>query len=195
MVKLSLLPQKPSHSPPLSRILSRGMCDPSQLPRTRTRPQSPSRCSHNRALSLDVPGGFRSEFISGIGGSRDGAGRVRGRRHRAMAERGGRHRSRRVLKEPGCRWNADAGQDRTALALLETANSPSNRAQGSKWKPHQGRRTDACCFSELVADTFTPLELGGFSSLGLPVSLCHVKQFTLIGISATLHSHHIFFFF
>lgn len=121
-----------------------------------------------------------------------GAGRVCGRRHGAMAEGGRPHRSPRVPEDRGSSRNANAGQGRTAPALLENANSPPNRAQGRKCKPRQGRRADVCRSGELVADAFRPLEGGRCSSLGLSVSLCHVDKESLpLCVPATF----FFFFF
>lgn len=120
-----------------------------------------------------------------------GAGRVRGRRHGAMAEGGRPHRSPRVPEDRGSSRNANAGQGRTAPALLENANSPPNRAQGRKCKPRQGRRADVSRSGELAADAFRPLEGGRCSSLGLSVSLCQVDKESLpLCVPATF-----FFFF
>lgn len=118
-----------------------------------------------------------------------GAGRVRGRRHGAVAEGGRPHRSPRVPEDRGSSRNANAGQERTAPALLENANSPPNRAQGRKWKPRQGGRTCAARAS------WWPTPLGPSKGADAPPWVCPFLSAKLIrNLCRSAFPPHFFFF-
>lgn len=146
--------------------------------------------THNGALSPDVPVGFRSESSS--------CHRRLPRRSQARA------------------WQAAPGDDRAEPA---TQKSPKKKAAAGMrtqaritqhspcWKTRTHLRTGPrgrngnptkAGGRTLVADTFTPLEWGGFSSFGLSVclSLCHVTRFTFIrNLCYSAFPPHFFFFF
>lgn len=146
--------------------------------------------SHNGALSPDVPAGLRSEPVSCAGASRDG-----GRAGAWQAARGDGRGGPAAQKSPCPRRqrqqpNANAGQERTAPALLENANSPPNRAQGRKWKPRQGRRTCAARAS------WRPTPLGPSKGADAPPWVCPFLSAKLIrNLCRSAFPPHFFFFF
>lgn len=78
-----------------------------------------------------------------------------------------------LFSKKGCIWNVNAGQTHTAPALLGNTNAPPNRLRGENRNPTERRLWGSHCFRGMVADTVSPIKLGGFSSFCLFAALLY----------------------
>lgn len=121
-----------------------------------------------------------------------GAGRVRGRRHGAMAEGGRPHRSPRVPEDRGSSRMPTRARSAQRPPCWKTRTHLPTGLRGGNANPAKAGGRTCAARASWAADAFRPLEGGRCSSLGLSVSLCQVDKESLpLCVPATF----FFFFF